>query len=69
MKELDLALLSYLERFYEKAPPAEQQSFDELLEWRDPEMLSFLLGSSAVPDGPGWRQLRQRLSRERNHCR
>ena len=66
MKELDLALFAYLDDFHEGADQAERRAFDELLEWRDPDLFSFLLGSSEVPPGPEWRQLRKRLNRGQN---
>ena len=66
MKELDLALAAYLDNFYDGAPQAERRAFDELLEWKDPDVFSFLFGSAAAPSGPEWQQLWKRLKRERN---
>jgi succinate dehydrogenase flavin-adding protein (antitoxin of CptAB toxin-antitoxin module) len=50
MRELDVVLGAYLERYYESAPPDEQRCFRRLLEMPDPELYRLLLGRSAVGD-------------------
>lgn len=44
MKELDLLLLSYLERRYDAASEEERWIFSELLELPDPKLHAYLLG-------------------------
>ena len=44
MKELDLLLLSYLERRYDTASEEERWIFSELLELPDPKLHAYLLG-------------------------
>ncbi len=61
-----MVLIAYVDNFYDAADKAEQRAFDDLLEWRDPDLFSFLLGSSAAPGGPEWQQLRQRLGQKLN---
>jgi succinate dehydrogenase flavin-adding protein (antitoxin of CptAB toxin-antitoxin module) len=50
MKELDLLLLDYLERYYPRADGLTQQAFARMLELQDPELHSLLLGRSAIGD-------------------
>ena len=38
MRELDGAMLAYLENHYASASVAEQQDFRTLLDWQDPEL-------------------------------
>ena len=50
MKELDVILGAYLERFYASATDAEQLSFRRLLEMPDPELYRLLLGHDEALD-------------------
>ncbi len=44
MKELDLLLNHYLERFYPSATTSDQQAFRSILEMPDPELNDLILG-------------------------
>ena len=44
--ELDLLLTRYLERCYQQADPDEQQQFEYLLTFEDPQLQSYLMGQS-----------------------
>jgi len=48
MKELDLVMSRYLERYYEAASSEEQSLFRDLLELPDPELYGLLLGRRQV---------------------
>jgi succinate dehydrogenase flavin-adding protein (antitoxin of CptAB toxin-antitoxin module) len=50
MKELDVLLEGYLERYYDTAPQQEQRIFSELLEWEDPQLLGYLMGRQTPKD-------------------
>lgn len=50
MKELDLLLLSFVEREYEAAPESVQGAFLRLLSMPDPEILALLTGRSTTDD-------------------
>jgi succinate dehydrogenase flavin-adding protein (antitoxin of CptAB toxin-antitoxin module) len=50
MKELDVLLSGYLERYYAQARPAARQAFERLLEMQDPDIYSLLLGTSHTED-------------------
>ena len=50
IKELDLLLLRWLERYFEAATAEQRAGFAALLELPDPELACYLLGSErAVP--------------------
>jgi len=44
MRELDVLLSHYLERYYELAPPTEQQAFQALLMLSDTQLYNYLVG-------------------------
>ena len=48
MKELDVVMSGYLERYYESASSADQGHFKALLEMPDPDLYDLLLGRSEV---------------------
>jgi antitoxin CptB len=50
MRELDFLLQRYLERHYLQAPPAEQRSFEALLERQDPELIALVMGRELPSD-------------------
>ena len=50
MKELDVVLGAYLERFYTSAAADEQRAFRRLLEMPDPELYRLLLGHDDAAD-------------------
>lgn len=50
MRELDLLLLRYLERYYPETSGAEQGAFRRLLTLPDPEILALLTGRSQADD-------------------
>jgi len=50
MKELDVIMSRYLERYYESASTAEQDNFRTLLEMPDPDLYDLLLGRSEAKD-------------------
>ena len=43
MRELDVLLVAYLDRHYDRAPEEEKAAFRALLELPDPELMSYLL--------------------------
>ena len=47
MRELDAALLAYLDNHYTEADDAEKQTFHELLAVPDPELMQYVVRSSA----------------------
>lgn len=49
-QELDLLLLSYLERFYLESTPKQQQCFHEFLELEDNHLQHYLLGNVVATD-------------------
>jgi antitoxin CptB len=49
MKELDVLLTRYLERDYYRAPLAQREAFEALLERPDPDILDYILGR-VVPE-------------------
>ena len=50
MKELDMAMLSYLNNFYEQASPAHQSAFKNLLEMQEPELYGLITNKSVAED-------------------
>jgi antitoxin CptB len=50
MKELDMILLGYLERYYSQAPAKEQEAFADLLELQDPQLYAFIIGREVPAD-------------------
>lgn len=50
MKELDLLLTRYLEQEYNRAPLAEQQTFQTLLELPDIDLYTYLIGQETPGD-------------------
>lgn len=50
MKELDVVLSTYLERYYPDASVEQQQQFELLLEMQDPELYNLLLGRNHADD-------------------
>ena len=50
MKELDLVMSRYLDRYYATASSAQQAQFKALLEMPDPELYSLLLGRSRAAE-------------------
>ena len=56
MKELDLVLGGYLEKYYAAATAEEQARFRELLEMPDPDLYGLLLGRGSSDD-PGLDEL------------
>ncbi len=51
MKELDIVMRGYLERYYMSATSEEQALFRALLDMPDPELYALLLGRSTI-DNP-----------------
>ena len=49
-KELDLLLTAYLDRHYASASVTQQQTFQQLLELPDPDLLQLLFGSTVMDD-------------------
>ena len=50
MKELDMAMLSYLNNFYEQASTAHQASFKSLLYMQEPELYGLITNKSVAED-------------------
>jgi len=50
MKELDVAMTAYLEKFYPQADSTEQAAFLRLLEEQDPELMNMVMGKLDAPD-------------------
>jgi len=50
MRELDMLLLGYVDRYYSAAGAAEQTAFRRLLTLPDPEILSLLTGATVADD-------------------
>lgn len=50
MKELDVAMTAYLEKFYQKADADEQAAFLRLIETQDPELMNMVMGKINAPD-------------------
>ena len=50
MRELDMLLLGYVERYYPSAESAEQAAFRRLLTLPDPEILALLTGRARADD-------------------
>ena len=50
MKELDVVMNGYLERFYSEASAQQQACFRDLLEMPDPDLYAMLLGRSPIDD-------------------
>ena len=46
MRELDEAMLAYVDHHYGAATDGERQRFEELLDWQDPELYALLCGKS-----------------------
>jgi antitoxin CptB len=49
MKELDLLLERFFQRYYDEAPCARQRAFERLLALPDPVLAELLLGSAPGP--------------------
>ena len=58
MRELDALMSGYLDNHYDAASDADRALFHSLLEWPDPELFRFLLGSATVDD-PALERLRR----------
>ncbi len=50
MKELDIALQGYLDKYYEQAEAAEQETFRSLLEMQDRELFELIIGHTKAED-------------------
>ncbi|TDJ48573.1 MAG: succinate dehydrogenase assembly factor 2 [Gammaproteobacteria bacterium] len=50
MRELDVLLMRYMDRDYERADAAEQAAFETLLDFQDPEILDLLTGRLTAQD-------------------
>lgn len=50
MRELDILLMRYMDRDYERADAAEQAAFETLLDFQDPEILDLLTGRLTAQD-------------------
>lgn len=50
MKELDVAMTAYLEKFYLQGGADEQAAFLRLVDTEDPELLNMLMGKIEAPD-------------------
>ncbi|RKZ67340.1 MAG: succinate dehydrogenase assembly factor 2 [Gammaproteobacteria bacterium] len=50
VKELDVVLTRYVETQYDDASDAEKKTFDELLEYQDPDILRFVLRQEVPAD-------------------
>jgi antitoxin CptB len=50
MKELDVLLQGYLERYYDTASVEEQRLFAELLELQDPQLYAYCIGLELPSD-------------------
>jgi antitoxin CptB len=50
MKELDMLLSGYLERYYQQASAEEQHVFVELLDLQDPQLYAYILGRETPSD-------------------
>lgn len=50
MKELDVAMTAYLEKFYQKADADEQAAFLRLIDTQDPELMNMVMGKIDAPD-------------------
>lgn len=44
MRELDKAMLGYLDTFYDDASAQERADFETLLEWQEPELYRLICG-------------------------
>lgn len=60
MKELDVLMNTYLEQCYTSASGEDQQLFETLLEWPDPDLYALLVGRDEAPD-PKLEALARRL--------
>ena len=50
MKELDVAMTAYLEKFYQKADAEDQAAFLRLIDTQDPELMNMVMGKITAPD-------------------
>lgn len=50
MKELDVMLMRYLERYYETASEQERIYLDELLDLQDPILYGMVMGMDTAPE-------------------
>ncbi len=50
MKELDVLLQTYLERYYQESNKAQQEAFLKVLDIQDPELYFIILGKSEPSD-------------------
>lgn len=44
MRELDKAMLGYLDTYYDEASATEQADFESLLDWQEPELFRLVCG-------------------------
>ena len=50
VKELDVVLTRYLESSYDDSTEADKQTFEDLLEYQDPDILRFILNQERPED-------------------
>lgn len=50
MKELDVAMIAYLEKFYSDASPADQQAFEDLIDMQDPKLFALITEKEHTDD-------------------
>ena len=50
MKELDVALAGYLDRYYDAASEQERRIFTDLLDLQDPELYAYIIGRTTPSD-------------------
>ncbi|MGB0865166.1 MAG: succinate dehydrogenase assembly factor 2 [Granulosicoccaceae bacterium] len=50
MKELDVAMTAYLEKFYSQASEEDQAAFLRLMDTQDPELMNMVMGKIDAPD-------------------
>jgi len=62
LRELDVLLMSYIDQYFVKSTPQQQEAFVALLEMQDPVILSYLTGN-AKPGDPAIADLIQQLTR------
>ena len=52
MKELDMAMLTYLDTAYEAATDEEKEAFKSLLDYQEPELYGLIAGTIVAGDEP-----------------
>ncbi len=50
MKELDVAMTAYLEKFYGSASEEDRSAFLRLIDTQDPELMNMVMGKIEAPD-------------------